>query len=156
MRTLASLLLVGCCTSVYADSLPRFLNSNDSINNLPQPNLPVDAYRPATPQPQLPEQTTAPQGQQPLMMGTKVTVRQVQIEGGTVYPLEELAAIYQPLIGHEASFGQLIEATRSITRRYQKDGYLLSYAFMPQQNFDQGVLWVVPVSYTHLTLPTKA
>ena len=86
MRTLASLLLVGCCTSVYADSLPRFLNSNDSINNLPQPNLPVDAYRPATPQPQLPEQTTAPQGQQPLMMGTKVTVRQVQIEGGTVYP----------------------------------------------------------------------
>lgn len=145
MRTLASLLLVGCCTSVYADSLPRFLNSNDSINNLPQPNLPVDAYRPATPQPQLPEQPTAPQGQQPLMMGTKVTVRQVQIEGGTVYPLEELAAIYQPLIGHEASFGQLIEATRSITRRYQKDGYLLSYAFMPQQNFDQGVLRVVLV-----------
>ncbi|MBP5102262.1 ShlB/FhaC/HecB family hemolysin secretion/activation protein [Pseudomonas protegens] len=145
MRTLASLLLVGCCTSVYADSLPRFLNSNDSINNLPQPNLPVDAYRPATPQPQLPEQPTAPQGQQPLMMGTKVTVRQVQIEGGTVYPLEELAAIYQPLLGHEASFGQLIEATRNITRRYQKDGYLLSYAFMPQQNFDQGVLRVVLV-----------
>ena len=39
----------------------------------------------------------------------------------------------------------MIEATRSITRRYQKDGYLLSYAFMPQQNFDQGVLRVVLV-----------
>ncbi|WP_259768046.1 POTRA domain-containing protein, partial [Pseudomonas protegens] len=53
------------------------------------------------------------------------------IEGGTVYPLEQLAAIYQPLIGHETSFAQLIEATREITRRYQNDGYLLSYAFMP-------------------------
>ncbi|AXK55461.1 ShlB/FhaC/HecB family hemolysin secretion/activation protein [Pseudomonas protegens] len=145
MRTLASLLLIGCCTSAYADSLPRFLNSNDSITNLPQPNLPVDAYRPATPQLQMPEQPVAPQGQQPLMMGTKVTVRQVQIEGGTVYPLEQLAAIYQPLIGHETSFAQLIEATREITRRYQNDGYLLSYAFMPQQNFNQGVLRVVLV-----------
>lgn len=145
MRTLASLLLIGCCTSAYADSLPRFLNSNDSITNLPQPNLPVDAYRPATPQLQTPEQPVAPQGQQPLMMGTKVTVRQVQIEGGTVYPLEQLAAIYQPLIGHETSFAQLIEATREITRRYQNDGYLLSYAFMPQQNFNQGVLRVVLV-----------
>ena len=145
MRTLASLLLIGCCTSAYADTLPRFLNSNDSINNLPQPNLPVDAYRPATPQLQTPEQPAAPQGQQPLMMGTKVTVRQVQIEGGTVYPLEQLAAVYQPLIGHETSFSQLIEATRDITRRYQNDGYLLSYAFMPQQSFDQGVLRVVLV-----------
>ncbi|AZC22396.1 ShlB/FhaC/HecB family hemolysin secretion/activation protein [Pseudomonas sessilinigenes] len=144
MRTLASLLLLGCCSSAYADSLPRFLNSNDSIRNLPTPNLPVDAYRPATPKLQLPEQP-APQGQQPLTMGTKVTVRQVQIEGGTIYPLEQLATIYQPLIGHETTLAQLIEATRSITRRYQDDGYLLSYAFMPQQSFDKGVLRVVLV-----------
>ncbi|UMZ12790.1 ShlB/FhaC/HecB family hemolysin secretion/activation protein [Pseudomonas sp. MPFS] len=144
MRTLASLLLLGCCSSAYADSLPRFLNSNDSIRNLPTPNLPVDAYRPATPKLQLPEQP-APQGQQPLTMGTKVTVRQVQIEGGTLYPLEQLATIYQPLIGHETTLAQLIEATRSITRRYQDDGYLLSYAFMPQQSFDKGVLRVVLV-----------
>lgn len=78
-------------------------------------------------------------------MGTKVTVRQVQIEGGTIYPLEQLATIYQPLIGHETTLAQLIEATRSITRRYQDDGYLLSYAFMPQQSFDKGVLRVVLV-----------
>ncbi|AZC16123.1 MULTISPECIES: ShlB/FhaC/HecB family hemolysin secretion/activation protein [Pseudomonas] len=145
MRTLASLLLLGCCSSAYADSLPRFLNNNDSINNLPTPNLPVDAYRPASPKLQLPEEPSVPKGQQPLQMGTKLTVRQLQIEGGTVYPLEELAAIYRPLIGHEVSFSQLIEATRSITKRYQDDGYLLSYAFIPQQRFDQGTLRIVLV-----------
>ncbi|KAF0862721.1 ShlB/FhaC/HecB family hemolysin secretion/activation protein [Pseudomonas sp. LD120] len=145
MRRLTSLLLISCCSWAYADSLPRFLNSNDSISNLPTPNLPLDAYRPPAPTLQLPKQPSAPQGQEPLMMGTKVTLRQVQIEGGSVYPLQELAAIYQPLMGHETSLGQLIEATRDITRRYQKDGYLLSYAFMPQQAFDQGTLRVVLV-----------
>jgi hemolysin activation/secretion protein len=60
----------------------------------------------------------------------------VQIEGGTIYPLSELAAIYQPLIGHETRLADLIEATRNITRRYQEDGYLLSYAFLPQQQFE--------------------
>ena len=143
MRALASLLLLGFCSYVHADSLPRFLNGNDTIRNLPQPNLPADAYRPATPQLQLPEPSAA-QGQ-PLMTGTKVTIRKLQIEGGTVYPLEELAAIYQPLIGHESNLGALIEATRNITRRYQQDGYLLSYAFLPQQNFDQGLVRVVLV-----------
>ena len=143
MRALASVLLLGFCSYVHADSLPRYLNSNDTIRNLPMPNLPADAYRPVTPQLQLPEPSAA-QGQ-PLMTGTKVTIRQLQIEGGTVYPLEELAAMYQPLIGHESNLGALIEATRNITRRYQQDGYLLSYAFLPQQNFDQGVARVVLV-----------
>lgn len=143
MRALASLLLLGFCSYVHADSLPRYLNGNDTIRNLPMPNLPTDAYRPVTPQLQLPEPSAA-QGQ-PLMTGTKVTIRQLQIEGGTVYPLEELAAIYQPLIGHESNLGALIEATRNITRRYQQDGYLLSYAFLPQQSFDQGVARVVLV-----------
>ena len=143
MRALASLLLLGFCSYVHADSLPRFLNSNDTIRNLPQPNLPADAYRQASPQLQLPEPNAA-QGQ-PLMTGTKITIRKLQIEGGTLYPLEELAAIYQPLIGHESNLGALIEATRTITRRYQQDGYLLSYAFLPQQNFDQGLVRVVLV-----------
>jgi len=142
MRALAPLLLVTLCSYTHAESLPSFLNSNETIRNLPVPNLPADAYRPATPRLQLPE--PAPQAQ-PLTMNTKVTIRTVQIEGGTLYPLSELAAIYQPLIGHESTLAQLIEATRSITQRYQQDGYLLSYAFLPQQNFDQGTLRVVLV-----------
>lgn len=143
MRALTCLLLLGCCSGVYADSLPAFLNSNETTRNLPVPNLPADAYRPATPKLQVPE--PAATSAQPLTMGTKVSVRTVQIEGGTLYPLRELGAVYQPLLGHETTLAQLIEATRSITRRYQEDGYLLSYAFLPQQTFDKGVVRVVLV-----------
>ena len=69
----------------------------------------------------------------------------MQIEGGTIYPLKELGEAYQSLLGHEITLSQLIEATRSITQRYQTDGYLLSYAFLPTQNFDQGLVRVVLV-----------
>lgn len=80
MRALTPLfLLTLIASSVHAETLPSFLNSNDTIRNLPVPNLPADAYRPVTPQTQLPEPAAA-QGQ-PLLMDTKVTIRKLQIDG---------------------------------------------------------------------------
>jgi hemolysin activation/secretion protein len=143
MRVMASLLCLTVSSFTFADTLPSFLNSNETIRNLPVPNLPADAYRPTAAPLQVPEPGAT--AAQPLMMGTKVTIKNVQIEGGTIYPLNELAALYQPLLGHETSLAELIEATRNITRRYQQDGYLLSYAFLPQQDFSQGVARVVLV-----------
>ena len=143
MRVLTPLLLLTLGAYVQAEPLPSFLNSNDTIRTLPVPNLPADAYRPATPQTQVPE--APPTAGQPLLMDTKVTIRKLQIEGGTIYPLTETAKAYEPLIGRETNLAQLIEATRSITRRYQQDGYLLSYAFLPQQNFENGLVRVVLV-----------
>lgn len=143
MRALTPLLLLTLSAYAHADTLPTFLNSNDTIRNLPVPNLPVDAYRPAATPTQVP--TPAPTAGQPLMMDTKVTIRKLQIDGGTVYPLKDVAQAFAPLIGHETNLAQLIEATRSITRRYQEDGYLLSYAFLPEQHFEGGLVQVVLV-----------
>ncbi|MDR9749933.1 POTRA domain-containing protein [Pseudomonas sp. SZMC_28357] len=143
MRVLASLLLLSVSFCALADTLPSFLNSNETIRNLPVPNLPADAYRPSATPLSVPEPGAAEA--QPLLMNTKLTIKNLQIEGGTVYPLNELAEQYKPLLGREISLAELIEATRGITRRYQQDGYLLSYAFLPQQNFDSGVVRVVLV-----------
>ncbi|PAW55698.1 hypothetical protein CKQ80_10425 [Pseudomonas moraviensis] len=143
MRVMASLLFLSLSFAALADTLPSFLNSNETTRNLPVPNLPADAYRPATTPVQVPEPGAA--SAQPLMMETRISLKTVQIEGGTIYPLSELAEIYKPLIGHPTSLADLIEATRTITRRYQQDGYLLSYAFLPQQKFDDGVARVVLV-----------
>ncbi|ARU89914.1 ShlB/FhaC/HecB family hemolysin secretion/activation protein [Pseudomonas sp. M30-35] len=134
------LLSLSCSQLALAQQLPSYLNSNDVERNLPTPNLPVDAYRPATPALQVPE----PQPSQ-LQMDSKFTVRNIQIAGGSVYSLNEVAAIFQPLVGREASIGELIAATRSITQRYQDDGYLLSYAYLPPQSFNDGVVRVVLV-----------
>jgi hemolysin activation/secretion protein len=133
--------LVSCL--INAEPLPSFLNSNDAERKLPVPNLPADAYRPVKPDLQLP--APAPSQGSPLTMGTKVTVQKIRIEGGTVYPLEELGSAFQPLLGREVSLAELIEITRGITQRYQADGYLLSYAFLPPQDFDRGLVRVVLV-----------
>ncbi|MBY8956386.1 ShlB/FhaC/HecB family hemolysin secretion/activation protein [Pseudomonas sp. MIS38] len=143
MRVMASLLFLSLSSAALADTLPSFLNSNETTRNLPVPNLPADAYRPAATPLQVPDPGAATA--QPLLMETKINLKTVQIEGGTIYPLNELAEVYKPLIGHQTSLADLIEATRDITRRYQKDGYLLSYAFLPQQRFDDGVARVVLV-----------
>jgi len=143
MRVLTPLLLLTLSAYAQAETLPSFLNSNDTIRNLPVPNLPADAYRPVTPQTQVPE--APPTQGEPLLMDTKVTIRKLQIEGGTIYPLDETAKTYEPLFGHETNLAQLIEATRSVTRRYQQDGYLLSYAFLPPQSFENGLVRVVLV-----------
>ncbi|HWH90091.1 MAG TPA: POTRA domain-containing protein [Pseudomonas sp.] len=143
MRVLASLLCLSLSSAAFADTLPSFLNSNETLRNLPVPNLPADAYRPSAAPLQVPDPGAT--AAQPLLMETRVNLQTVQIEGGTIYPLNELAEVYKPLIGRQASLAELIEATRNITRRYQQDGYLLSYAFLPQQNFDNGVARVVLV-----------
>ncbi|MBF6035576.1 ShlB/FhaC/HecB family hemolysin secretion/activation protein [Pseudomonas sp. P155] len=143
MRVMASLLFLSLSSAALADTQPSFLNSNETIRNLPVPNLPADAYRPSATPVQVPDAGAATA--QPLLMDTKIKLQTVQIEGGTLYPLNELAEIYKPLIGRQATLAELIEATRNITRRYQQDGYLLSYAFLPQQNFNDGVARVVLV-----------
>ncbi|MGO4000609.1 ShlB/FhaC/HecB family hemolysin secretion/activation protein [Pseudomonas fluorescens] len=143
MRAIACLLVFTCCSYTHADSLPSYLNTNQTTRNLPAPNLPTDAYRPAAAPLQMPQ--PAASAAQPLTMGTTLTIRKLQIEGGTRYPLSEVGKVYQPLLGHPITVAELIEATRSVTRRYQDDGYLLSYAYLPQQSFDQGLVRVVLV-----------
>lgn len=130
-----------------AQPLPSYLNSNETERNLPSPNLPVDAYRAPPAQTQLPDQQQVqqPSQQQLLLMSSRVTVRNVQIEGGSIYPLEELAEVYQGMVGRPTSLDELIRATRGITQRYQADGYLLSYAFLPPQRFENGLVRVVLV-----------
>ena len=134
-------LLIALALPAHAQSLPSFFNSNDVERYLPTPNLPVDAYRPDAPAAVI----ESPPAEQGLFMSTEIAVSGVRIEGGTVYELEALAPVFQPVIGKTVALSELIELTRSITQRYVTDGYPLSYAFMPEQRFTDGVVRVVLV-----------
>lgn len=143
MRASAVLFAFGCVVlgQAQAQQNPIYLNSNEIERQLPAPNLPADAYRPRIPALDLPK----PGRPEPLLMSTRVRVREVKVEGGSVYPFAEVKAIYQPFVGRDVSLAELIEATRGLTRRYQQDGYLLSFAFLPVQGFEQGRVRVVLV-----------
>ncbi|WP_252091835.1 POTRA domain-containing protein [Pseudomonas sp. MWU13-3659] len=140
---LLTMLALSWGASVRAEPLPSYLDGNETENRLPTANLSVDAYRPGLPFVQV--VAPAPLRQQPLAMNARVQVRKVRFEGGTVYALSELRDHYQPVIGQSLSLAELSELTQRLTRRYQQDGYLLSYAYLPPQDFADGRVQVVLV-----------
>ncbi len=142
MRTklIPVLVLLSAPVVTVSAPMPAYLNSNDVENTLPQPNVPVDAYRPSAPQVSI---STPSQNQLPL--ASLVYLRGVQIEGGTVYEFEDIAEQFTGLINRTVTLKDILAVTEAITKRYQDDGYALSYAYLPQQNLLSGEITVVLV-----------
>ena len=87
---------------------------------------------------------TAPLPQAPAP-GSIVTPLRFDIEGVQAISFDEVAALFQPLIGKPTNVATLGELTRQVTAAYQKRGYALSFAFVPEQNFEKGVVRIVAV-----------
>jgi len=141
------LLLLTWASLALGEPLPGFLESHEYERRLPAANLPVDAYRPAATN----VRRVAPvAGAAAWPADARLVLHKVRFEGGTVYPLSELREHYQPLIGHTVSVGELQQFTERLTQRYQRDGYPLSYAYLPPQDLADGRVHVVLVEgYIH-------
>jgi len=73
---------------------------------------------------------------------TQVEVKHIQFVGGTRYALDSLSQPFAPLIGKKVPLSQLLAAADTITQRYKHDGYVLSYAYLPADNFHDGTVKV--------------
>ncbi|WP_445673630.1 ShlB/FhaC/HecB family hemolysin secretion/activation protein [Pseudomonas ceruminis] len=147
MRPLAVPLIVLLWASLaHAEPLPGYRDSHEYERRLPTDNLPVEAYRPVVTD----VRWSAPRTTAPLSNATQLVLHKVRFEGGTVFPLSELREHYQPLIGREITVGELQQFTERLTQRYQRDGYPLSYAYLPPQDLAEGRVHVVLVEgYIH-------
>jgi hemolysin activation/secretion protein len=63
-------------------------------------------------------------------------VEQFQFEGNTLLSGEELRQVVQPYLGRDLSLDEMKEAAREVTAFYQKSGFMLVKALIPEQNFD--------------------
>jgi hypothetical protein len=143
MRPLLVMLLVCWGGLVHAAPLPGFLDSSQIEAQLPTPNLPVDAYRPAAPVPAIARAAcgaAASAVDEHAGAGAQGAFRR-----GHRLPLERLARALPAADRPQASLGELVELTDRLTQRYRQDGYLLSYAFLPPQDFSEGRVRVVLV-----------
>ncbi|WP_168404265.1 ShlB/FhaC/HecB family hemolysin secretion/activation protein [Erwinia amylovora] len=75
-----------------------------------------------------------------MTLQTLVTFERIHFVGGTRYPLVTLMQPFNALVGKKVSLQTLVAAVDSITQRYHREGYPLSYAYIPADNFHQGVL----------------
>jgi hemolysin activation/secretion protein len=98
---------------------------------LPPPTSP-------TPQPEIsvPQQedlTTPPNADR-----QKFQFQSLQIEGATVYTQERLSFFYKTLIGKDISLADLYAIATKITQLYRQNGYVLSFAVVPEQTISEG------------------
>lgn len=61
-------------------------------------------------------------------------------QGNTVYSKKKLEKLAQDLIGQEIYMEDILELTLEISRFYQKNGYITSYAYVPPQEVKEGVV----------------
>lgn len=72
--------------------------------------------------------------------GAAVQVAAFRITGARSYPVAQLEALVKPWVGRTLDLKGLNEAAGALTRLYQSGGHLLSYAYLPAQKVDGGVI----------------
>lgn len=74
-----------------------------------------------------------------------VTPLRFQIEGVQSISFDAVAALFAPLAGKPTTVAALTALARQVTAMYQQRGYALSFGYIPQQDFRDGVVRVVAV-----------
>lgn len=93
---------------------------------------PVDSG--VTKVPEVGPQSQPPEGAKAI----RFVLKDVTIEGATVYGAEELAAIYQADVGKQVTLDRVWAIAAAVTQRYRNDGYFLSRAYVPAQEVGDG------------------
>ena len=72
--------------------------------------------------------------------GVTVTASAFRISGASSFPVEQLAELVKPWVGKKLDIIGLNEAAGALTRHYQAQGHLLTYAYIPAQRVADGVI----------------
>lgn len=135
------LLAVMAASAVQAQSRPA-VGSNpvggNPMESIPQINAPDKG-----PNVTLQVQQQAPQLQ--ALLATHLTPTKFQVEGVKSISFDEVAQRFTPLVGKDITIGDLIQVADGVTKLYQARGYALSFAFVPAQTFENGVVRVTVV-----------
>lgn len=121
-----------------ADTLPALIDHNNpakAANGIAPPGV--------SPTPRTQVSVSKPETK--LTPQTPVQVNHVQFVGGTVYSLPSLLAPFRPYAKKTVPLKTIIGLVNDITARYRADGYPLSYAWLPDDNFHNGTIKIVLV-----------
>ncbi|MFK3659537.1 ShlB/FhaC/HecB family hemolysin secretion/activation protein [Scandinavium sp. NPDC088450] len=120
-----------------ADTLPAIIDPSNPAKAAPDIAPPA----PATPAPKV----TVQKPESRLTPDTPIQVNHIQFIGGTVYPLKSLLQPFRPYANKTIPLKTLAGLVNDITQRYKADGYPLSYAWLPDNNFQGGNIKIVLV-----------
>jgi hemolysin activation/secretion protein len=79
------------------------------------------------------------------LLATPITPSRFDVVGVKSVPFADVAALFAPMRGKAVTVGDLVAAANKVTELYRQHGYALSFAFVPGQDFAQGVVRVTVV-----------
>jgi hemolysin activation/secretion protein len=86
----------------------------------------------------LPPPVNAPEGAESI----RFTLKGIKLTGVTAFADDRFTTLYAPLVGRTISLKQVYELAASITRTYREEGYILSYAYVPDQAIASGTVTI--------------
>ncbi|MGP2467963.1 ShlB/FhaC/HecB family hemolysin secretion/activation protein [Yersinia sp. 2540 StPb PI] len=119
--------------SAWANTVPMLIDQNNPSR------ISRDIAKPQTTR-TAPPAISVPAPNAKLTLETLIDVQHIQFIGGTRYDLKLLREPFNGYIGKKVPLKNLLVATQSITTLYQQDGYILSYAYLPSDNFINGTV----------------
>jgi len=127
--TAVALAMLSLTTTARAQVIPPSAQPGRERERFIQPPAPL--AQPAGPAISLPS-TVAPPGAENVML----FISEIQVVGSTVYSPDQLAALYQDMVGREWSLKSVYDLAQRITAKYGNDGYVLSRAIVPPQQLN--------------------
>jgi hemolysin activation/secretion protein len=120
---------LGSSCAAIAQVIPPSEQPGRERERFTQP--PTPRAQPGGPPISLPS-TVAPAGAERAI----VLVRDIRVEGSTVYSADQLRPLYQDIVGRTVPVQAIFELAKSITAKYGSEGYVLSRAIVPPQELD--------------------
>ncbi len=136
---LAAALMAAFTAHSHAQTAPARPNiGGNPLESLPQVNTPQKP-------PAVEVQVQAPQQQLQDLLARHITPKTIQLEGVKSLKFEDVAKRFTPFVGKDITIGQLVETANGVTALYKEHGYALSFAFVPAQDFADGIVRVTVV-----------
>jgi len=70
----------------------------------------------------------------------RFTLGAVNIDGATIFSQQQLSPYFESYLATEVDEAKLAQMAEAITARYRRNGYLLSYAMVPSQDVEAGMV----------------
>jgi hemolysin activation/secretion protein len=134
----AALLATQAAHIAHAQTAPRVAVGGNPLEALPQVNAPAKP-------PAVEVEVKAPQQQLQDLLARHITPKTIEVQGVKSLKFEEVAKRFTPFVGRDITIGQLVETANGVTALYKERGYALSFAFVPAQDFADGVVRVTVV-----------
>ncbi len=142
VRRLSRIGIVVALAGAAAAPHAQTVQGGNPLDQLPSP-APVPSVR--APAPQVDARPPAGAADGAGKLERRIVPSRFDIEGVKALPFPEIAALFAPLAGQPVAVARLVELAAQATALYKQAGMPLSFVYLPDQEFDGGVVRVVAV-----------